>query len=328
MIQCSSTLRASSAVSIRHCGHYTPIPQSAVVTSLVTGPSPPRPQINRPHDRMTHASSDATDTTPVPFLKWAGGKRWLVKRYPSLFPSSPPRLIEPFCGSSAVFFSISPRDAILSDSNARLIECYRAIRDDTLHFVHHFGRFCKLHSRAFFYRCRSISYSDPTERAAQFLYLNRVCFNGIYRENLLGQFNVPIGTKPSASLSTDDFGAVASALQRATVVTSDFEPTVDTSEAGDFLYVDPPYVTKHNYNGFAKYNRQIFSWSDQERLAKAVIRANQRGVSIVVSNADHTDVRALYMGHFRIQSLTRSTVIASKSCHRGKTTEMVATNVL
>ena len=267
------------------------------------------------------------DTKIAPFLKWAGGKRWLVAQHPELFPTTPQHLIEPFCGSSAVYFSLNPTTATLSDANTRLIECYLTIRDNVENFLHHFHAYASLHCRQFYYALRQQTLPTPEERAAQFLYLNRVCFNGIYRENLSGVFNVPMGTKPSAILQTDDFCSISATLQSAEILHCDFEKSIDASQSGEFLYVDPPYVTKHNFNGFAKYNQRIFSWADQERLAKAVMRAHLRGVSIVVSNADHPDVHALYSHYFRIISLGRSTVIASKSKHRGRTTEMAATNV-
>ena len=273
-------------------------------------------------------NSPAPQIKPVPFLKWAGGKRWLVTNHPDLFPFSPDHLIEPFCGSSAVFFAISPKTATLSDSNSRLIECYQIIQNDADRFERYFKHFCRSHSRDFYYDIRLAELYDPAERAAQFVYLNRVCFNGIYRENLLGQFNVPMGTKPRASLTTDNFSAVSDVLKSATLLHCDFEVSINRAQFGDFLYVDPPYVTKHNFNGFAKYNQRIFSWSDQERLARAVVRAHRRGASIVVSNANHEDLRGLYAPHFTLLSLNRTTVIASKPSHRGKTTEMVATNVL
>ena len=265
---------------------------------------------------------------PVPFLKWAGGKRWLVSKRPDLFPLSPKHLIEPFCGSSAVFFSICPETATLSDSNGRLIECYSIIRNNVDEFTNVFDKFCLSHSQDFYYTIRSRGFETPVERAAQFVYLNRVCFNGIYRENLAGKFNVPIGTKPKANLKTDDFTAVSGLLQSAKLLHCDFEHCIDKAQLGDFLYVDPPYVTKHNFNGFAKYNQRIFSWSDQERLANALVRAHDRGVSIVVSNANHEEVRVLYSKKFKILSIDRFTIIASKSKYRGKTTEMVATNVI
>ena len=264
----------------------------------------------------------------VPFLKWAGGKRWLTARYPQLFPEKPGHLVEPFCGSAAIFFAISPATATLSDANARLMECYKSIRDEVDTFLHHFDAFSALHSRSFYYDIRDKVLRTSAERAAQFVYLNRVCFNGIYRENLAGIFNVPLGTKSTPKLKSDDFYAISSALQAVAISHGDFEQPIDAAQPGDLLYLDPPYVTKHNFNGFIKYNQTLFSWADQERLAAAVIRAHQRGVSVILSNADHADIRALYSVNFRIIAVERSTVIASSAQFRGRTTEMVATNVL
>lgn len=252
----------------------------------------------------------------------------MISQHPELFPITSQHFVEPFCGSSAVFFSVRPVTATLSDTNTRLIECYSSIRDEPDAFLDHFHSYASLHSCDFYYTFRQQYLSTSAERAAQFLYLNRVCFNGIYRENLSGTFNVPLGTKQIATLKSDNFPAISQALQSAELRRCDFEQTIDSSCPPDFLYVDPPYVTKHNTNGFVKYNQNIFSWSDQERLARSVIRAHHRGVSIVVSNADHPDVHALYSRHFQVLSLPRSTVIASKPKHRGQITEMVATNVV
>ncbi len=263
----------------------------------------------------------------LPFLKWAGGKRWLASNHAHLFPKIEGRLIEPFAGSAAVFFNLRPKSAILADSNARLIETYQAIRENPDRFQFHLKEFARTHSKDFYYEVRNRKFRSVTRRAAHFVYLNRVCFNGIYRENLNGIFNVPLGSKTQVLLDTDDFQAVSKLLQRAIIIHSDFEPVIDRAKAKDFLFVDPPYTTKHNLNGFVKYNQRIFSWDDQERLAASLKRANERGVSILVSNANHADVRCLYEPFLDVRSIERHTVIASRAENRGKTTEMVACNV-
>ena len=224
-------------------------------------------------------------------------------------------------------FYLSPREAILSDLNPRLIETFVAIRDDVDNFMSLFLSFAQKHSKDFYYGVRHKVYTESTMRAAQFLYLNRVCFNGIYRENLKGIFNVPIGSKKSATLDSDDFSLISKKLSGVEILVSDFEVVVDRASEGDFLFVDPPYTTKHNNNGFVKYNQNIFSWADQERLALGIVRAASRGAKIVVTNADHFEVRELYKENFEIRSLQRATIIASNSASRGMTTEMVATNV-
>lgn len=263
----------------------------------------------------------------LPFLKWAGGKRWLVKNHPEFFPETSGIHIEPFAGSAAVFFALRPKKGLLSDSNGRLIECFKAIKKNYADFENNLKWFASNHSKEFYYETRNRHFDCETWRAAQFLYLNRVCFNGIYRENLRGEFNVPIGSKTNVLLDSDDFGGASKMLKRTSLMNSDFEKIIDRAAENDFLFIDPPYTTKHNLNGFVKYNQKIFSWSDQERLAAAVHRAHKRNVTITLSNADHADVRELYQEFLQVISVRRANVIASKSEHRGETSEMVATNV-
>jgi DNA adenine methylase len=263
----------------------------------------------------------------VPFLKWAGGKRWFASSHAHLFNTSYDRLIEPFCGSAAIFFHLQPPSAILSDANDRLIEVYRVIRDSPVEFSSALEVFAKNHSPDYYYETRAEKFDSCIERAAQFLYLNRVCFNGIYRENLKGKFNVPLGTKQNVILATDDFHSISMLLQGVELRTCDFETVVDDAGEGDLVFIDPPYTVKHNNNGFVKYNQKIFSWDDQVRLAEAATRASLRGAKIVVTNADHEEVRSLYNKNFKVLSVDRKTVIASRAASRGVTSEMVAINV-
>jgi DNA adenine methylase len=258
----------------------------------------------------------------VPFLKWAGGKRWLTATHAGLFAIHYDRYVEPFLGSGAVFFHLRPRQALLSDSNPDLINVYTQIRSDWPSLEQMLREYHENHSPTFYYQERSRRRRSSTRRAAQFLYFNRVCWNGLYRVNLKNQFNVPIGTKTSVLLATDDFEESSRLLQRATLVVSDFEPTIDVTGPTDFVFIDPPYVTLHNFNGFAKYNDRIFSWSDQERLASAVRRAASRGAKILLTNADHPSIRELYHGVGQHFSLRRHSVLAGDPCKRGATTEM------
>ncbi len=261
-----------------------------------------------------------------PMLKWAGGKRWLVASKRSAFPKVDGAHIEPFVGSGAAFFALEPRRAILSDLNHRLMETYLVVKEDVGLFERYFRGFAAQHSPEFYYELRKKKFRSAVKRAAQFVYLNRVCFNGIYRENLKGEFNVPIGSKTSALLETDNFPAVSELLSGAQLMTGDFEAAVDLAGRNDFLYIDPPYTTKHNLNGFIKYNQKIFSWDDQVRLAEALLRASGRGVKILVSNADHVDVRSLYEDAFYLSSVPRNNVIAAQSSFRGRTSELLAAN--
>jgi DNA adenine methylase len=140
-----------------------------------------------------------------------------------------------------------------------------------------------------------------------------------------GEFNVPIGTKTKIVFESDDYKAMSIILGRVDIKCTDFEEIVSQGREGDFIFVDPPYTVKHNYNGFLKYNERIFSWGDQERLAKSLIEAASRGCTIVVTNADHESVRALYRGKVHYHSVERASVLASNSARRGFVTEAIFT---
>ena len=259
----------------------------------------------------------------LPFLKWAGGKRWLASRHSNLFPNKFGSYFEPFLGSGAVFFELQPQRAFLSDINPNLINVYIAIRDSWPRVQATLKEHQKYHSRNYYYDIRDQIHSDLPTKAAQFLYLNRACWNGLYRVNKLGKFNVPKGTKTSIILDTDNFEAIAKILKSTKIETCDFEIALNRSDKDDFVFVDPPYTTKHNFNGFVKYNDKLFSWADQERLLDAVNRAKSRGVKVLITNADHAEVRHLYKGVGSFKSLKRASVLAGNSKYRSHVTEIV-----
>ena len=260
----------------------------------------------------------------APFLKWAGGKRWLVKKYLHLFPTVYDRYIEPFLGAGSMFFALKPHKSILADSNARLIETYAQIRDNPTYISKRLRRYQKLHNNDYYYLERKQKYPhSASRRAAQFIYLNRTCWNGLYRVNLEGEFNVPIGTKSSVVLDTDDFVAVSKALENSELIAQDFSATMEKAGAGDFVYVDPPYTVKHKHNAFAKYNEKIFSWDDQVRLRDDVVSAIGRGALVAISNADHASLSELYRGIGTHKPISRKSVIAADSKHRVNVDELL-----
>ena len=258
----------------------------------------------------------------VPPLKWAGGKRWLIQSRALPIPSFR-RYIEPFFGSGAVFFALKPERSIISDCNADLIETYRAIRDRPDLVRRYLVAHQSAHSKEHYYQVRCSISKSQFKRAARFLYLNRTCWNGLYRVNRSGQFNVPIGTKNNVVYESDDFYSVAQLLRRTELIVSDFQTTIDQAGQGDFVFADPPYTTAHNTNGFVKYNQNIFSWEDQVRLADCLKAAILRGARVALTNADHQSVRDLYQGIMSRICLERSSVIASKANHRRRTTELL-----
>jgi len=225
-----------------------------------------------------------------------------------------------------MFFALRPKKAILSDLNPELVDAYRAIKRDWQSFDDQLRRHHDRHSSQYYYRMRSARPSDPIERAARFVYLNRTCWNGLYRVNQRGDFNVPLGSKVSVCLPGDDFESVHRRLRPVRLFSSDFEMVIEMAQSGDFIFVDPPYTTLHSSNGFIKYNEKLFAWSDQVRLHNCLLRAKQRGAFVVATNADHSSVRSLYSGTFRVQSLRRVSVIASDSQYRQPIRELLITS--
>lgn len=261
----------------------------------------------------------------LPFLKWAGGKRWLVAGGHRLVVPKGARYFEPFLGSGAMFFASKPTAAVLSDTNAALVETYQAIKSDWSRVEAHLRVHARMHSEEYYYQVRATRYRTPHTRAAQFIYLNRTCWNGLYRVNRDGWFNVPKGTKTTVILDGDDFEAIARSLDVAEIVCVDFEQVIDQARAGDVVFADPPYTVRHQHNGFVKYNEVLFSWGDQIRLRDTLLRAKQRGVSILVTNADHSSLRHAYAEGFDVRTMSRYSAIAGDSGRRGRFPELLIT---
>jgi DNA adenine methylase len=257
----------------------------------------------------------------IPFLKWAGGKRWITPHIK--IPTFAGRYFEPFVGSAAVYFQLKPPRAVLADLNAELIETYRTVRDRPDEVASALAEHQARHSREHYYSIRSQTTENALDAAVRFIYLNRTCWNGLYRVNQKGVFNVPIGTKQIVSMESDDWCAVSQLLNGAQILTSDFEKTIDLAQAGDFIFADPPYTVKHNLNGFIKYNEKIFSWEDQLRLKDALLRAASRGALVMATNADHQSIRDLYARDFEVRPLERASVLSGKAEFRGRYTELL-----
>lgn len=260
----------------------------------------------------------------TPFLNWAGGKRWFVKKYSDFFPREYNRYIEPFLGSGAVYFYLQPQTALLGDMNSDLISAYQGIQKDHVKLNKLLEEHQKNHSDEYYYEMRKNIFIDPVEQAARFIYLNRTCFNGIYRVNLKGEFNVPRGTKNSVILNTDDFEKLSTLLKGASIKIADFEELIDQAIEGDLVFADPPYTVRHNNNGFIKYNEKLFSWDDQVRLSEALTRARKRGAKILLTNANHASVRELYSSKiFNLETVSRYSSISAKSSGRNQYEELI-----
>jgi DNA adenine methylase len=200
--------------------------------------------------------------------------------------------VEPFAGSACLFFELAPEAAVLGDSNKELIEVYRVVRDEPERL---YRRLCRIRRDLPTYRrWRHLNPKalDRETRALRFLYLNRNCFNGIYRTNMDGAFNVPMGRRPGAYFSKDDLLNCSRLLQRTTLVAGDFVKTLERVTAGDFVYLDPPYaVTSRRI--FKEYGKKTFDAADIPRLSDSLAAIVRRNADFLVSYADCTEARAL-----------------------------------
>jgi DNA adenine methylase len=256
-----------------------------------------------------------------PLLKWPGGKRKLLGKILPLLPQQFGKYYEPFLGGGALFFALQPGLASLSDNNADLICAYTQVRDN-LHAVLEGLRGFHNSERAY-YRVRSATPTSDAERAARLIYLSTLSFNGIHRVNLKGAFNVPYGYKTHLpTCDSESLCAASAALQDTTISCQDFESTISAARPGDLVYLDPPYTVAHGSNGFLKYNAKIFSWEDQERLATAAKGLASKGCSVIISNADHPSIRALYRD-FHVEQVRRPSVIAAAAEFRRPITECI-----
>jgi DNA adenine methylase len=262
-----------------------------------------------------------------PFLKWPGGKRWLMRQVAHLLPSVFNRFIEPFVGGGAAFFHLCPTSSVLADTNTELMNTYCSVRQHPQEIERKLQSLDRSHSAELYYRIRDGAPNSRLEQAIRFIYLNRTCFNGIYRVNRSGHFNVPLGSKKSVAYPEGYLADVAHSLRRALLHTTDFEETIACAKRGDFLFVDPPYTVSHNNNNFIKYNSHLFSWSDQTRLAETVMRAARRGVKVMICNANHESIRELYSTFGHHHHVHRATTIAADAQNRGRTTELVITKL-
>jgi len=258
-----------------------------------------------------------------PFLKWPGGKRWIAEAIARLLSAPRGRYFEPFLGAGAVFFALRTSDAVLSDTNRDLIEAFVAVRDHGPALIDGL-RVLPVDERTF-HLLRSRKPASPLETATRMIYLNRTAFNGLWRVNQLGEFNVPFGCKPGTTpVDSERVARCAEILQGTSLLCSDFRDRLDEPRAGDRVYLDPPYTVMHNNNGFRRYNERIFSWADQCDLAAAATDLSARGCHVVVTNAAHGDVAALYDERlFARCEVNRHSRIAAAAQHRRSAVELL-----
>jgi DNA adenine methylase len=266
-----------------------------------------------------------------PFVKWVGGKRKLLPVLLPLLPAdaSTSRHVEPFIGGGAMFFARGPRRALLSDVNPDLINAYTAVRDHVDGVLTLLRAYARAHSEANYYATRddyNARRRGPLERAAQFIYLNKTCFNGLYRVNRKGAFNVPAGRYTNPAIADADALVAASAcLRRADIRCSSFECLLDECRAGDFVYLDPPYEPVSQTSSFTSYAAGGFSSDDQARLCDVFKQLDKRGCKLMLSNSSAPLIRKLYDG-FVVEEIQAGRSINSDASKRGSVTELVVRN--
>lgn len=265
---------------------------------------------------------------PRPFLKWAGGKSQLLDILMALVPANFHTYHEPFLGGGALFFALYRkrriRLALLSDVNAELMDTYCAVKTHVEHVIELLRNYP--YDSDFYYRLRSF---DPNtlplpERAARMIYLNRTCYNGLYRVNRKGQFNVPFGRyKNPRILDEKNLRAVARALRKAELLTASFESVLDRAQPGDFVYFDPPYAPVSKTADFTSYHADGFGPDHQRKLFEIAKELMNRGVYVLLSNSATDFIYELYAGDFEIFRVETRRAINSKSHKRAGWGEFV-----
>ncbi len=286
--------------------------------------------------RQATASTSPTGRA-APFLKWAGGKTQLLPRLSTLVPESFVKYFEPFLGGGALFFWLRSVHggfpASLLDLNADLVECYQAVRDRTGGLVRALKRHKRAHSREYFYEVRGIDTSElsAVERAARLIYLNKTCYNGLYRVNSQGRFNVPMGSyKNPAILEREVLLKASLALDAVDVQVGDFSDIADVAGAGDFVYLDPPYYPISRTSSFTSYvvgpaGRLEFGAGEHQRLAEFFRYLDQKGCKVLLSNSDSDYVARLYR-RYRVEKVEARRSINSNGSGRAAITELVIRN--
>lgn len=268
--------------------------------------------------------------TATPFLKWAGGKTQLLGEILPKLPENIDTYFEPFIGGGAVFFALASEGrfdrAVISDGNPALVEVYKVLRDHPdalIALLLGHQDFAKDEDYYYEIRAQSPKELSPVERAARILFLNKTCYNGLYRVNRRGEFNVPFGRYANPRVVNEAALEAASyALRGVEIVHSDFEAMARRAGAGDAIYFDPPYVPLSPTSSFTSYHSDAFTHADHLRLTRAYVDCARRGAVAVLSNSDCPVTRELYQ-HLDVETVTASRAINSVGGKRGRVTEVL-----
>jgi DNA adenine methylase len=281
-----------------------------------------------PSARPAGVQTPAPASLASPIVKWVGGKTRLLPEIAARMPRTYGRYFEPFAGGAAVFFSMSPRAATISDRNADLVATYRTVATDVEGVIRRLAIHRDAHDEKHYYTTRArwndkdVAWS-PLDRAAAFIYLNRTCYNGLYRVNRSGGFNVPMGRYKNPPIcDAPGLRAASAALARATELCGDYRAAVADARPGDLVYFDPPYDPLTPTANFVSYTADAFGPDDQRALATLAHELAERGVGVVLSNSDTPFVRSLYRG-LRIDRVRCARAINCNAEKRGDVDEVL-----
>jgi len=274
------------------------------------------------------------EVTFQPFTKWTGGKRQLLPVIRELMPKTYNRYFEPFVGGGALFFDLAPKDAVINDFNAELINCYQQIKDNPQELIEILKVHQEYNSKEYYLDLRSadrderIDMMSEVQRAARILYMLRVDFNGLYRVNSKNQFNVPYGRYKNPKIVDENLvSAISTYLNnnQIEIKKGDFEKAVLDVQPGDFVYFDPPYIPLSETSAFTSYTHEGFSYDDQVRLRDTFKKLSDTGAYVMLSNSSSFLVEELYRD-FNIHYVEATRTNGAKSSSRGKISEIIVTN--
>ena len=266
-------------------------------------------------------------TISKPFVKWVGGKRSLIHAIVPRLPETFNTYYEPFVGGGALYFAIADqlKRAVLSDINSDLITTYKIIKDEPDRLVHSLKRHARNHSPEYYYTIRQRTPRAETEIASRFLYLNKTCYNGLYRVNSRGVFNTPLGRYQNPNIVQDEnIFACSAVLKKTTLLSGDF--TAINPKRGDFVYFDPPYYPVNDVS-FTSYSKDDFTADDQVRLHDFIVDLHNRGVHVMLSNSKTPFIKRLYAEPFFTHHIVKAPRFINCKAHdRGEVNELLITN--
>lgn len=267
-----------------------------------------------------------------PFLRWAGGKRWLTKNIKDFLPANFNNYHEPFIGGASIFIylksnGIINNESFISDFNEELINAYEILKNNPTELIQSLKKL--KNNKEDYYKVRASNPYKNINKAARFIYLNKTSFNGIYRVNRNGKYNVPYGYRNGNNLYEFDNMLQFSELLNDNVNTfsGDFNLIRQNLLPNDLIFIDPPYTVAHENNGFIEYNQSIFTWEDQERIADLLEHINTIGAYFIMTNAAHASIHDLFQQFGRRQIVQRHSVIGGNGAIRDMVNEYIYTNI-